>query len=146
MSARSQGESPSILSITLDFPLRICVGEGYRCLRNGIEDILDGRGMFRGKEPLKGEDDAWLLFGRIRDTKATEQERRVNHVAHPSYLELGPILGVDPSAKLFQHITVKLHEYRWHRFVSRQNPDVTRFTKEGHEGSGLAIHMEDTRG
>jgi hypothetical protein len=115
-------------------------------LRNVIEGILDGRGMFRENEALKGEDDAWLLLGRIGDTKATEQERGCNHVAHPPYFELDPIVAVDPTAKLLQHVATKVREYRRHRFVSRQNPDVTRFTKEGHEGSGLAIHMEDTRG
>lgn len=113
---------------------------------NSIEGSLDGRGRFRGNEALKSKNDVWLLSKRIRDTKTTEQERGRNHMTHPPYLELGPVVGVDPTAKFFQHVAAKLREYRRHRFVSRQNPAVMRFTKEGHEGSGLAIHMEDTRG
>jgi hypothetical protein len=126
--------------------LRICAGGGCGRLGNSIEGSLDGRGRFRGNEALKGKNDAWLLSGRIRDTKATEQERGCNHMTHPPYLELGPVAGVDPTAKFFQHVAAKFREYRRHRIVSRQNPAVMRFTKEGHEGSGLAIHMEDTRG
>jgi hypothetical protein len=94
-------------------------------LKNSIEGVLDGRGVFRGDKTLKGENDAWVLTGRIGDTKAAEQEWWSHHVAHPPYLELSPIVGVDPIAELFQHIATKLGKNRRHRFVSREGPGIT---------------------
>lgn len=101
--------------------------------------------MCRGDETLKGQDDARVLTGRIGDTKAAEQERWGHHVAHPTHLELGPIMGVDPTLEFLHHLATKLHENRRHRFVSRQGPGAMPFTKESHERPGLTVHMEDMR-
>lgn len=107
--------------------------------------IRNCRGMLSGDETLKGKDDARALTCRIGDTKAAEQERRGDHVAHTPHLELGPIAGVGPTLKFLHHFATKLRKNRRHRFVSREGPGAERFTKEGHKGSGLAIHMEDMR-
>jgi hypothetical protein len=94
---------------------------------------------------VQSENDARVLTGRIRNAKSTDEERWRHHVTHPAHLELSPVMEADPVAELLQHIAVKLDENRWHRFVSRQGPGIARFTKEGHEGPGLAIHMEYMR-
>lgn len=114
-------------------------------LGNSIAGILDDRTIFSVTETVKSENDARVLAGRIGNAKATDEKRWRHHIAHSTHLKLSPVVGVCPTVELFQHIATKLCENRRQRFVSRQGPGTARVTKEGHERTGLAIHLEDLR-
>ena len=82
----------------------------------------------------------------MRYTEPCEQEGWCDHVADAAHFELCPVLRLDSTLELCQHVITELREDRRHGFVRHLRPELVGLTEQRHQCTGWSIHVQDASG
>ena len=86
------------------------------------------------------------MVGRILHTEPREQEGWRDHVADTAHFELCPVLRLDPTLELCQHVVTELREDGRHGFGCHLRPELMGLTEQCHQCTGWSIHVQDASG
>lgn len=95
---------------------------------------------------IEGQDDSEFIVGGIRHTESGEQEGGGDHMADAAHFELCPIRPPDSMLELFQDIAAEIREEKWYGFGCHLRPEFMGHTKQRHECTSWAIHVQDASG